>query len=212
MSSSLKHKLNSRIKKKHRYTTLQRKYYKKVRRMITKYYNSKSKHRFHRIVRSIDRTSTTTLCSKRTLNKKFRSFSKYVTSLSLAKFGGISLQQRMKLPLLRAFNSQRYKKTSGRMKNTLPQDIDYALSTTYLDQNRIRKNRRELMMIKQHLIPYPVLNDEKYTEYRTRIMNLLTEDENVMRRLQHEWNRIHDRNEWKRQSSLGFKVKRFFTR
>ena len=204
MSSSLKHKLNSRIKKKHRYTTLQRKYYKKVRRMITKYYNSKSKHRFHRIVRLIDRT----LSSKRTLNKKFRSFSKYVTSLSLAKFGGISL----KLPLLRAFNSQRYKKTSGRMKNTLPQDIDYALSTTYLDQNRIRKNRRELMTIKQHLIPYPVLSDEKYTEYRTRIINLLTDDENVMRRLQHEWNKIHDRNEWERQSSLGFKVKRFFTR
>ena len=176
--------------------------------MITKYYNSNSKHKFHRIVRIIDRTCTTTLSSKRTLKNKFRSFSMSVTSLSFAKFGGFSL----KLPLLRAFNSQRYKKTSGRMKNTLPQDIDYALSTTYLDQNRIRKNRRELMMIKQHLITYPVLSDEKYTEYRTRIMNLLTDDENVMRRLQHEWNRIHDRNEWKRQSSLGFKVKRFFTR
>ena len=144
MSSLLKHKLNSRIKKKHRYTMLQRKYYKKVRCMITKYYNSKSKHRFHRIVRSIDRTSTTTLRSKRTLKNKFRSFSMSVTSLSLAKFGGFSL----KLPLLRAFNrhndNQRYKKTSGRMKNTLPRDIDYALSTNYLDQNRIRKNIQEL--------------------------------------------------------------------
>ena len=72
MSSSLKHKLNSRIKQKHRYTTLQRRYYKKLRHMMREYYNSKTKHRFHLIIRFIDRLSTTTLNSKQQLKKDFK--------------------------------------------------------------------------------------------------------------------------------------------
>ena len=204
MSFSLKQKLNSRIKKKHRYTNLQRKYYKKVRRMITKYYNSNTKHRFRRIVRIIDRTPS----SKRTLCKKFRSFSKSLSSSSSLSFGKFSF----KLPFNRHHYNRRNAKVSRGVKNTLPQFIDYALSTNYLDKHRVQRNMNELMQLRNMLRLHPVLSDEQYNQYSTRIINLLTDDLNVMSKLRYEFNKIRDRDEWKRQSSLGFKVKRFFTR
>ena len=69
-----------------------------------------------------------------------------------------------------------------------------------------------LMQLRNLLRLHPVLSDEQYNQYSTRIINLLTDDLNVMNKLQYEFNKIRDRDEWKRQSSLGFKVKRFFTR
>ena len=204
MPSLLKKKLNSRIKTKHRYTNLQRKYYKKVRRMITKYYNSNTKHRFRRIVRIIDRTPS----SKRTLCKKFRSFSKSLSSSSSLSFGKFSF----KLPFNRHHYNRRNAKISRGVKNTLPQFIDYALSTNYLDKRRVQRNMNGLMQLRNLLRLHPVLSDEQYNQYSTRIINLLTDDLNVMNKLRYEFNTIRDRDEWKRQSSLGFKVKRFFTR
>ena len=203
MPFSLKQKLNSRIKKKHKYTTLQRKYYKKVRRMITKYYNSNTKHRFRRIVRIIDRTPS----SKRTLCKKFRSFSKSLSSSSPMRFGRFSF----KLPFNRHHYKRRNAKVSRGVKNTLPQFIDYALSTNYLDKHRMQRNMNELIQLRNMLRLHPVLSDEQYNQYSTHIINLLTDDLNVMSKLQYEFNKIRDRDEWKRQSSLGFKVKRFST-
>ena len=187
---------------------------------MRKYYNSKTKHRFRRIMRFIDRKGTMTLRSKRELKKKFRSFLKHVKNSSM-KFGGgfWNTQSRsMKLPLVRTFyrhnyDRQRQKTTSDRgMKNMLPQYIDYALSTDYIDKQRVRKNMRELMDLRNMLKLHPVLSHENYDKFKSRVMNLLTDDDVVMRRLQDEFNRIRERDEWKKQSGLGFRVKRFFTR
>jgi len=70
----------------------------------------------------------------------------------------------------------------------------------------------ELIQLRNTLRLHPVLSDEQYNNYSTRIINLLTDDVNVMSKLQYEFNKIRNRDEWKRQSSLGFKVKRIFTR
>ena len=217
--SSLKHELHKRLKNRHKYTILQVQYYTKVRGMMRKYYNSKTRHRFRRIVRFI-----ATHRSKRELKKKFRSFLKHVKNSfaslqSSMKFGGgfWNTQRRsMKLPLVRTFyrhnyDRQRQKTTSDRgMKNTLPQYIDYALSTDYIDKHRV--NMKELMDLRNMLKLHPVLSHENYDKFKSRVMNLLTDDDVVMRRLQDEFNRIRERDEWKKQSGLGFKVKRFFTR
>ena len=159
---------------------------------MRKYYNSKTRHRFRRIVRFIDRKGTVTLRSKRELKKKFRSFLKHVKNsfaslqLSMKFGGGFWNTQRMKLPLVRTFyrhnyDRQRKKTTSDRgMKNTLPQYIDYALSTDYIDKERVRKNMRELMQLRNMLKLHPVLYIEKYDMYSSRITNLLTNDHVVM--------------------------------
>ena len=67
-------------------------------------------------------------------------------------------------------------------KNTLPHYIDYALSTNYLDTQRV--NMKELTDLRNKLESFSVLSNEDYMTYYLHINKLLTDNYNVKNRLQ----------------------------